>query len=70
MPIVLHLQLVDVLNGKATIFVTMKTTMQDVSGMVEIAVAIMSTHNTALLVNAWILIVEIFQTKQTKFTMI
>ena len=40
------LQLVDVLNGKATIFVTMKTTMQDVIGMVEIAV-----EKTTIIVN-------------------
>ena len=45
------LQLVDVLNGKATIFVTMKTTMQDVSGMVEIVVVAMWTLNSAQFVN-------------------
>ena len=43
---------VDLRIGKATLFVTMKTTMQDVNGMVEIAVVIMLTHNTALFVNA------------------
>ena len=45
------LQLVDVLNGKATIFVTMKTTMQDVIGMVAIAVAAILTILTAQFVN-------------------
>ena len=36
-----HLQVVYILTGKVTIFVTMRTTMQDVSGMVEIVVAAM-----------------------------
>ena len=31
----------------------MKTIIQDVNMMVEIAVVIMSTHTTALLVNVW-----------------
>ena len=44
--------LVDLHIGKVTIIVMMKTTMQDVSGMVVTAVVTMSTHNTALLVNA------------------
>jgi hypothetical protein len=41
------------LNGKVTIIVMMKTIIQDVNMMEEIAVVIMSTHNTALHVNVW-----------------
>ena len=36
-----HHLVVYILTGKVTIFVTMRTTMQDVSGMVEIVVAAM-----------------------------
>ena len=51
--LLLHqLMLVDLHIGKVTIIVMMKTTMQDVNGMVEIAVVIMSTQNTAGFVNA------------------
>ena len=45
---------VDLLNGRVIITVMMKTTMQIVNMMVEIAVEIMSTPNTALHVNVWI----------------
>ena len=45
---------VSFLNLKATIIVMIRTTLQDVNGMVEIAVVIMSTQNTALLVYAQI----------------
>ena len=44
--------LAKLLNGLETITVMMRTTMQDVNGMVEIAVVIMSTPTTALSVNA------------------
>merc|ERR1712183_984674 len=44
----------DLLNGRVIITVMMKTTMQIVNMMVEIAVEIMSTPNTALHVNVWI----------------
>ena len=44
---------VDLLNGKVTIIVMMKTTMQPVNGMVVIAVVMMLTHSTAQLVNVW-----------------
>ena len=47
--LVMHVVL---LNGLVTTTVMMKTTMKNVVGMVEIAVVTMSTHNTALLVNA------------------
>ena len=51
--LLLHqLMVVDLHIGKVTIIVMMKTTMLDVSGMVATAVVTMSTHNTALLVNA------------------
>ena len=55
LPLLLHLHHqvmhADHHNGLVTIIVTMKTTMRNVDGTVEIAVGIMSTHNTALLVN-------------------
>ena len=41
----------DLHNGKVTTGVMMTTTMQDVNGMVVIAVAMMSIHNTAQLAN-------------------
>ena len=41
----------DLHHGKVTIIAMMRTTMQDVNGMVVIAVAMMSTHNTAQLAN-------------------
>ena len=50
----LHHQVTHVVlhNGSVTIIVTTKTTMRNADGTVEIAVGTMSTHNTALLVNA------------------
>ena len=48
----------DLLNGKVTIIVMMKTTMQDAIGMEEIAVVIMSTQNIVHLANAWIQIIQ------------
>ena len=47
-----HHLVVDIFHGKATIIAMIRTTMQDVNGMVEIAVVIMSTPTTALSVNA------------------
>ena len=44
---------VDLLSGKVTIIVMMKTTMQPVNGMVVIVVVMMLTHSTAQLVNVW-----------------
>ena len=41
----------EIYNGKGTIIAMMATTMQDVNGMVVIAVAMMSIHNTAQLAN-------------------
>ena len=41
----------EIYNGKGTIIAMMATTMQDVNGMVAIAVAMMSMSNTAQLVN-------------------
>ena len=41
----------EVHNGKVTTGVMMTTTMQDVNGMVVIAVVMMSKHNTAQLAN-------------------
>ena len=41
----------DLHHGKVTIIAMMRTTMQDVNGMVVIAVAMMSKHNTAQLAN-------------------
>ena len=41
----------DLHHGKVTIIAMMRTTMQDVNGMVVIAVAMMSIHNTAQLAN-------------------
>ena len=40
-------------TGKVITIAMMKTIIQDVNMMVEIAVVIMSTHNTALHVNVW-----------------
>ena len=48
----LHQILVDRHNGLVTIIVMMKITMQSAVGMVVIVVVTMSTHNTALPVNA------------------
>ena len=48
----LHQILVDHHNGLVTIIVMMKITTQSVVGMVVIVVVTMSTHNTALPVNA------------------
>jgi hypothetical protein len=45
---------VETLHGKVTIIAMTKTTMQIVNMMVEIAVEMMSTPNTALHVNVWI----------------
>jgi hypothetical protein len=42
----------DLLNGLVTTIVMTTTTMKNADGTVEIAVATMSTHNIALLVNA------------------
>merc|ERR1712043_90558 len=50
----LQLMLVDLHNGLVMIIVMGTTTMRNVVGMVEIVVVTMSTHNTALPVNAWI----------------
>merc|ERR1719510_292229 len=49
-----QLMLVDLHNGLVMIIVMMTTTMRNVVGMVEIVVVTMSTHSTALPVNAWI----------------
>merc|ERR1719266_2610505 len=46
---------VEVHNGKETIIAMMRTTMQDVNGMVVIAVGMTSMSNTAQLANALIL---------------
>ena len=51
-----HLVLVNHLNGKETITVMMRTTMQDVNGTVVIAVATMSRRISAQLVNVWTLL--------------
>merc|ERR1719384_33440 len=48
----LQLMLVDLHNGLVMIIVMMTTTMRNVVGMVEIVVVTLSTHNTALPVNA------------------
>ena len=50
--------LVDLLSGLVTTTVMMITTMRLVAGTVVIAVVIMSIHNIALPVNAWILMEE------------
>ena len=57
----LQVQDVDLLIGRVTIIVMMIITMPDVNGMVGIAVGMMSKHNTALIVNAWILMNKKFQ---------
>merc|ERR1711936_882998 len=49
-----QLMLVDLHNGLVIIIAMMTTTMRNVVGMVEIVVVTMSTHNSALPVNAWI----------------
>ena len=51
MVVLLHQALVNIQTGKVTITVMMRTTMQDVNGMVVIAVAMMSKQNTAQLAN-------------------
>merc|ERR1711894_360213 len=53
-PLVLQVMDVETLHGKVTIIAMTKTTMQIVNMMVEIAVEMMSTPNTALHVNVWI----------------
>ena len=45
----------EIYNGKGTIIAMMATTMQDVNGMVVIAVGMTSMSNTAQLANALIL---------------
>merc|ERR1719192_1929027 len=49
---------VQLLIGKVTTIVMMATTMQDVNGMVVIAVAMKSTHNTAQFAPVWIRIIK------------